>query len=151
MTIFGPVSLTIFAVRPRMMVRGAAPQLNVTTPPLATALTNASPVQLSGAPLPTTVRGAATLSGCASAGTSHLPSGLPGAGVSPGAVPPVPATPEPAVPPEPDAPPELDVPPPPAEPPPPLVPPAPLPLPPLPPRPGTITSASVSPPTEAPQ
>lgn len=59
---------------------GAGPQLNVMTPPAATAAMNASLVQLAGVPVPTTVRGLATLSGCASAGTAQLPFGLPAAG-----------------------------------------------------------------------
>src|SRR5689334_16002138 len=56
------------------------------TPPFATAATNASAVQLSGLPSPITVRGFAMLSACASAGTVHLPSGLPAAGPSSGFV-----------------------------------------------------------------
>src|SRR5262245_14864739 len=56
------------------------------TPPFATAATNASAVQLAGSPLPTTVRGFEMSSACASAGTTHLPSGLPAAGPSSGFV-----------------------------------------------------------------
>jgi len=61
-TIFGPVSLTIFAVSVSVMVCGAPPQANVMTPPLATAATNASLVQLAAVPVPTTVRGFETSS-----------------------------------------------------------------------------------------
>src|SRR4051794_24759182 len=76
----GPVLLKTFAVAVRVIVAGAAPQLNVITPPFATAATNASEVQLSGVPVPMTVFGFAMLSACASGGTTHLPFGLPAAG-----------------------------------------------------------------------
>src|SRR5688500_9628335 len=82
----GPVSLWTFASVVRTMVLGSGPQSNVMTPPFATAATNASPVQLSGEPLPTTVRGFAMLSAAASPGTAHLPSVHPGAGPSLGFV-----------------------------------------------------------------
>src|SRR6185369_4243127 len=78
----GPVLLNTFAVSVSVRVIGAVPQLNVITPPLATAATKAAAVQLSGAPLPITVRGVAMLSACASAGIGHLPFGLPAAGLS---------------------------------------------------------------------
>src|SRR5262245_52115356 len=80
MTIFGPVLLTILAVLVSVMVIGSGPQLKVITPPLATAATTASPVQLAGVPSPTTERGVDTSSRPASAGTMHLPSGLPAGG-----------------------------------------------------------------------
>ena len=86
MTIFGPVSLKIFAVSSSVMVTGSGPQSNVMTPPCATAATNASPVQLAAVPVPTTVVGLDTSSGCASAGTAQWPSGLPAGGPSSGLV-----------------------------------------------------------------
>src|ERR1700761_4530447 len=79
-TIFAPALLATFAVAVSTIVVGSAPQLNVITPPLATAATTASPVQLAGVPVPTTVVGLDTSSACASAGTAHVPSGLPAAG-----------------------------------------------------------------------
>jgi hypothetical protein len=75
-----------FAVAVSVIVFGEGPQSKVTTPPLATAATNASDVQLSGVPVPTTVVGFATLSAAASAGTAHFPVGLPAAGPSSGLV-----------------------------------------------------------------
>src|SRR5437868_14892229 len=87
MTIFGPVSLKIFAVRVRVIVTGSGPHEKVMIPPSATASTKASDVQLSGVPLPTTVVGWETSSGCASAGTAHLPSGLPAGMAAAGAAP----------------------------------------------------------------
>src|SRR5258708_6753257 len=86
MTILGPVSLTIFAVCVSVMVTGSAPQSNVITPPFATALTNASPVQLSLVPVPTTVFGFDASSALASTGTSHFPSGFPAGGPSAGLI-----------------------------------------------------------------
>jgi hypothetical protein len=55
--------------------------LKVTTPPLATAATTASDVQLAGVPLPTTVVGCATLLACPSAGTAQAPAELPATGL----------------------------------------------------------------------
>jgi hypothetical protein len=63
-----------------VIVSGSAPQLNVTTPPLATAATTAAEVQLAGVPLPMTVVGAATLLNWPPAGTEHEPAGLPAMG-----------------------------------------------------------------------
>src|SRR4051812_33042006 len=76
----GPVLLKTFAVVVSVIVAGAAPQSKVMTPPFATAATNASAVQLAGVPVPTTVRGLVMLSACASAGTGHMPLGLPAGG-----------------------------------------------------------------------
>src|SRR6266513_2069387 len=84
MTILGPVSLNTFAVRLRTIVTGAGPQSKVMTPPLATAATKASPVQLAGVPEPTTVRGLEMSSARASAGTAQVPAGLPAGGPSTG-------------------------------------------------------------------
>lgn len=55
--------LTTFAVRVMRMTTGRGPQLNVTTPPFATAATTRADVQLAGVPLPTTApaAGAATI------------------------------------------------------------------------------------------
>ncbi len=88
MTISGPLSLKIFAVRSRVMVTGSGPQSNVMTPPWATAWTKASPVQLAGVPVPTTVVGRETSARPASAGTEHVASafGLPAGGPSLGFV-----------------------------------------------------------------
>jgi hypothetical protein len=61
------------AVSANVIVVGALPQLKVITPPLATADTKASLVQLSGVPVPTTVRGLDTSSACASRGTAQPP------------------------------------------------------------------------------
>jgi len=85
-TILGPVLFTIFAVAVSVIVTGSWPQLNVMTPPLATAATTASPVQLALVPEPTTVRGLELSSACASAGGVHVPSGFPAAGPSCGLV-----------------------------------------------------------------
>ena len=68
MTSFVPLSLKTFAVDVSTIVVGSAPQSNVMMPPCATAATNASPVQLSGVPLPITVVGDETSSGIASGG-----------------------------------------------------------------------------------
>ena len=78
MTIFGLLSLNTLAGLARMMVAGSGPQLNVMIPPAATAAMNASGVQLSCVPVPTTVVGLDTSSSCASLGIGHVPSGLPG-------------------------------------------------------------------------
>jgi hypothetical protein len=53
---------------------GAGPQSKVMTPPLATAATNASPVQLAGVPVPITVVGDEASSACASGGIVACPS-----------------------------------------------------------------------------
>src|SRR6476660_2996184 len=71
------LALWTFAVAARVMVTGAGPQLNVMTPPAATARTTASEVQLAGVPVPTTRSGWRVSTGCASAGTAACPSGLP--------------------------------------------------------------------------
>jgi hypothetical protein len=51
------------------IVTGSAPQSNVITPPLLTALASAANVQLSGVPVPTTVSGVDVSTGIAAAGT----------------------------------------------------------------------------------
>jgi hypothetical protein len=71
MTISGPVSLKIFAVSVRVIVTGAGPQLNVITPPCATAWMKAAELQLSGLPLPITWSGLETSSRSASSGMLH--------------------------------------------------------------------------------
>src|SRR5260370_12578237 len=73
MTSFAPLSLKTFAVRVRTIVTGSGPQSNVMTPPLATAATNASPVQLAGVPVPITVAGDDTPSAWASGGAPPGP------------------------------------------------------------------------------
>jgi hypothetical protein len=60
-----------------VITTGAGPQEKVMTPPLATAATTASEVQLAAVPLPTTVVGCVVSTGCASAGMGAWPSGLP--------------------------------------------------------------------------
>ena len=75
MTSFVPLSLKTFAVDVRTIVTGSGPQSKVMTPPFATAATNASPVQLAGVPVPTTVVGDDTSSAWPSAGTAAWPSG----------------------------------------------------------------------------
>src|SRR5688572_7490417 len=85
-TMSGPVSLNTFAVRSSVMVTGSGPQSNVMVPPPATAATNASDVQLSGVPVPTIVVGTDVSTAPASAGTSHVPSGLPAGGPCSGSV-----------------------------------------------------------------
>jgi hypothetical protein len=64
-------------------VTGSGPHEKVITPPLATAATNASLVQLSFVPLPTTVRGLETFASTPSVGIAHWPLGLPAGGPSP--------------------------------------------------------------------
>jgi hypothetical protein len=59
------------------MVSGSFPQLNVTTPPPATAATTLSPVQLAAVPSPTTVVGDEMSSASAVVGTGHFPAGFP--------------------------------------------------------------------------
>jgi hypothetical protein len=61
------------------MVTGWAPQLNLITPPFATALTTAADVQLAGVPVPTTRVGFDVSTARASAGTAARPVGLPAA------------------------------------------------------------------------
>src|SRR6185436_10027129 len=80
MTSFVPLSLKTFAVDVSTIVTGSGPQSNVMTPPSATAATNASPVQLAGVPVPTTVVGDDTFSGCASGGIVACPSAQPAGG-----------------------------------------------------------------------
>src|SRR5712675_621190 len=80
MTSFVPLSLKTFAVDVRTIVTGSGPQLKVMTPPFATAATNASPVQLDGVPVPTTVVGDDTSSGCPSGGIEACPSTQPAGG-----------------------------------------------------------------------
>ena len=60
--------------------------MKVITPPLATAATKASEVQLAGEPVPTT-RALAMLSARAAVGTVQLPSGLPVPGAAAYALP----------------------------------------------------------------
>ena len=73
-------SLNTLAVAAILMVTGLGPQLNVMTPPLATALTTACEVQLAGVPVPTTWSGDDVSAAPAPAGTVAVPAGLPGAG-----------------------------------------------------------------------
>src|SRR5512140_331108 len=80
MTSLVPLSLNTFAVWVSTIVAGSAPQSKVMMPPLATAATNASPVQLAGVPVPMTVVGFETSSGPASGGSGSCPSGLPAGG-----------------------------------------------------------------------
>jgi hypothetical protein len=54
-------------------VTGAAPQLNVITPPCATAATTAADVQLAAVPVPTTWFGVVLATGWAAAGTAQWP------------------------------------------------------------------------------
>ena len=65
------------AVAAILMVTGAGPQLNVITPPAATAFTTAAEVQLAGVPLPTTWSGEDASASPASGGTGAVPDGLP--------------------------------------------------------------------------
>src|ERR1700683_1960703 len=71
---------TTFAVAFIVMVTGLGPQLNVITPPLATALTTAAEVQLAGVPLPMTRLGWLVFTARAARGTNAWPFGLPAAG-----------------------------------------------------------------------
>jgi hypothetical protein len=71
------------AVALSVIVTGSAPQSKVTTPPLATAATTASEVQLAGVPLPTTVVGRDVSRAWPDAGTAQPPAGLPAAGAPP--------------------------------------------------------------------
>jgi hypothetical protein len=87
MTSLVPLSLNSFAVAVRTIVTGSGPQSNVMMPPWATAATNASPVQLTAVPVPTTVVGDDTSSSCASGGSVACPSAQPAAGPSCGFVP----------------------------------------------------------------
>src|SRR3990167_9049732 len=79
-TIFGPVSLKIFAVSSSSITTGSGPQSNVMMPPFATAATNAAPVQLAGVPVPTTCVGDEVSSAPAPVGTAQVPEGLPAGG-----------------------------------------------------------------------
>src|ERR1700744_5722322 len=81
---FPPPSMTVlttlfmtFAVCVSVIVTGASPQANVTTPPFAIAATVASLVPLGGVPEPTVVVGA-EMSSSGGADSSHFPFGLPG-------------------------------------------------------------------------
>jgi hypothetical protein len=67
--------LNTLAVFVTVIVTGSGPQSNVMTPPVATASTNRSPVQLSCVPVPTTVVGLDTSSARPSGGTVAWPSG----------------------------------------------------------------------------
>ena len=78
-TIFGPLALRTFAVAAILIVTGAGPQLNVMTPPAATAFTTAAEVQLAGVPVPMVRVGFEVSTARASAGTVALPFGLPAA------------------------------------------------------------------------
>ena len=71
---------TTLAVAFIVMVTGFGPQLNVITPPLATALTTAAEVQLEGVPLPMTRSGWLVFTARAARGTNTRPFGLPAAG-----------------------------------------------------------------------
>jgi hypothetical protein len=71
---------TTFAVAVIVMVTGFGPQLNVITPPLATALTTAAEVQLAGVPLPMTWFGWLVFTARPAGGTNAWPCGLPAAG-----------------------------------------------------------------------
>jgi hypothetical protein len=73
-----------FIVAVTGIVTGAQPQLNVMTPPFATAASSAANVQLPAVPSPTTVVGFETSAGWPPAGTPavHAP-GLPALGVVP--------------------------------------------------------------------
>ncbi|BCJ72578.1 hypothetical protein CS0771_21220 [Catellatospora sp. IY07-71] len=62
-----------------VMVSGSGPQSNVMIPPAATAATTALDVQLAGVPFPITRVGFVVFTARASAGTTALPFGLPGA------------------------------------------------------------------------
>jgi hypothetical protein len=64
-------------------VTGSGPQLNVMTPPFATAATTASPVQVAAAPVPMTVVGFDASSACPAGGTGALAPGLPAGGPPP--------------------------------------------------------------------
>src|SRR5262245_40074782 len=82
MTSFVPLSLKTFAGVVRTIVTGSGPQLNVMTPPLATAATNASAVQLAALPIPITVVGEHRLSAWPAAGIVAMPPGQPAGGSS---------------------------------------------------------------------
>jgi hypothetical protein len=69
--------LRTFAVAVIVIVTGAGPQLNVMTPPRATASTTARDVQLAGVPVPTTRVGREVSTARASAGTAAPPLGFP--------------------------------------------------------------------------
>jgi hypothetical protein len=105
MTSFVPLSLNTFAVDVSTTVAGLGPQSNVMMPPFATAATTASPVQLAGVPVPTTVVGTETSSAWPSFGTTAWPSGLPAGGPSCTAAGGVTGD---GVPPDVDGPPEVD-------------------------------------------
>src|SRR3954454_12810617 len=75
------VLLRILRVWLRVIVTGFAPQLNVTTPPAATADTTAAEVQLAAVPLPTTWSGLLTSSRPMPDGTATVPEVLPGLNV----------------------------------------------------------------------
>jgi hypothetical protein len=66
-----------------VIVTGAEPQLNVMTPPAATAATTAADVQLAGVPLPITWSGWLVSAGWPAAGTVAFPAGLPAASGAP--------------------------------------------------------------------
>src|SRR5690606_17485846 len=85
-TPFGSASLTILAGRSSTIVTGSGPQSKVITPPSATASMNASAVQLTGLPSPTTRSGDELSAAAASAGTVQSPSGLPAGGPAPGSI-----------------------------------------------------------------
>src|SRR5215472_5846293 len=62
-----------------VIVTGLGPQLNVMTPPAATAATTAADVQLAAVPSPITWSGWLVATAWAAAGTAACPSGLPAA------------------------------------------------------------------------
>ena len=69
-----------------VIVTGPGPQLNVMTPPAATAATTAADVQLAGVPLPITWSGWLVSAASPAGGTTACPSGLPEAGKAPPAL-----------------------------------------------------------------
>src|SRR5262245_20108999 len=75
-TSFGLRFLTL-AVAAIVIVTGSVPQLNVTMPPLATALTTAADEQPAGVPVPMTRVGCDVSTAFAAAGTVAWPFGLP--------------------------------------------------------------------------
>src|SRR4051812_32674736 len=73
-----PPSMTVLTLVGRFMVAvigmvtGEAPQLNVMTPPRVTAVFRAAKLQLAALPVPTTVVGCETSTGCALDGSGEL-------------------------------------------------------------------------------
>src|SRR6202020_1701137 len=71
---------TTLAVAVMVMVTGFGPQLNVMTPPRATALTTAAEVQLAGVPVPMTRFGWLVFTAAPACGTAACPPALPKSG-----------------------------------------------------------------------